>query len=365
MLINELTSYLESIAPLALQENYDNAGLLTGNLQTEISSVLISLDCTEAVVEEAIQKKCNIIISHHPIIFSGLKKITGSNMVERTVIKAIQNNIALYAIHTNLDNIANGVSYAIAEKLGLVNIKVLSPKKQLLRKLVTFCPVAAEENVRTALFQAGAGHIGNYDECSFGTQGSGSFRATENANPYVGEIGKRHNENEIRIETIFPSYMENKIIKALVKSHPYEEVAYDIYLLENEWKTVGSGVIGDLQNEMTEMEFFKEMKNKFTLPMIKHTEVLGKAVKKVAICGGSGIFTLKSAIREGANLLITADVKYHEFFNAENKIVIADIGHYESELCSKELIFGFIQKKFTNLAISYSNINTNPVFYFL
>lgn len=365
MIIKELTSYLESIAPLALQESYDNAGLITGNSKTEITGVLISLDCTENVIDEALQKNCNLIISHHPIIFGGLKKLTGSNMVERTVIKAIQNNIAIYAMHTNLDNVAHGVSYAIAEKLGLININVLAPKKHLLRKLVTFCPTEAAEKVRNALFQIGAGHIGNYDECSFNTEGSGSFRAAEGATPFVGEIGKRHYENEIRIETIFPAYLENEIIRTLTEVHPYEEVAYDIYNLENEWKSVGSGVICELPEPLSELEFLEELKSKLDLKLIKHTAILGRTVKKIAICGGSGIFALRNAIQEGADMLITADVKYHEFFNSENKIVIADIGHYESELCSVELIFGIIKKKNSNLAVSNTSVNTNPVYYFL
>src|SRR4051812_26428556 len=317
--IKEVTTYLESIAPLSLQESYDDAGLITGNENDEVTAVLVSLDCTEAVVEEAIKLNCNLIVSHHPIVFSGIKKLNGKNYVERTVIKAIKNDIAIYAIHTNLDNVQEGVNKRICDKLGLKNTRILSAKKGLLRKLVTFCPKANAEQIRSALFGAGAGRIGNYDEASFNAEGTGTFRGLEGTNPYVGEPGKQHHEAEIRIETIFPSYLEKRIITALLKAHPYEEVAYDIYSLENAHQQIGSGMVGELDQEMDEKSFLGILKAKMNTGSIRHTSLTGDKVKRVAVCGGSGSFLLNDAIRAEAQFFVTADFKYHQFFDADGK----------------------------------------------
>lgn len=364
MKIRELTHFLENISPLGYQESYDNAGLLVGNENEDIKNVLLCLDSTEEVVEEAIVKRCNLIIAHHPIIFSGLKKLNGKNYIERAVIKAIQHNIAIYAAHTNLDNIQNGVNAKFCEKLELTNCHILSPKNALLRKLVTFCPTAQAEKVRQSIFQAGAGVIGNYDECSFNVSGTGTFRASDKANPYIGKIGEQHQEQEERIETIFPVHFQEKILAALTKAHPYEEVAYDIYPLENQYKQVGSGMIGELKNEMEEMTFLKHLKTAMNTASVRYTKLLHKPIKKVAVCGGAGSFLLKDAVREGAQLFVTADFKYHQFFDAENKIVIADIGHYESEQFTKELFFELLNKRFSTFAIHLSRVNTNPINYF-
>lgn len=364
MKIRELTHFLENISPLHYQENYDNAGLLVGNENEDIKNVLLCLDSTEEVVEEAIVKRCNLIIAHHPIIFSGLKKLNGKNYIERAVIKAIQHNIAIYAAHTNLDNIQNGVNAKICEKLELTNCRILAPKNALLRKLVSFCPTAQAEKVRQAIFQAGAGVIGNYDECSFNVLGTGTFRASNKAKPYIGKIGEQHQENEERIETVFPVHLQEKILAALCKAHPYEEVAYDIYPLENQYQQVGSGMIGELKNEMDEMVFLKHLKIAMNTASVRYTKLLHKPIKRVAVCGGAGSFLLKDAIREGAQLFVTADFKYHQFFDAENKIVIADIGHYESEQFTKELFFELLNKRFSTFAIHLSRVNTNPINYF-
>ncbi len=361
--VKDITSFLESIAPLSYQESYDNSGLITGNGDMVVNGVLICLDSTEAVIEEAISNNFNLVIAHHPIVFSGLKKINGKNYVERTIIKAIKNDIAIYAIHTNLDNVRNGVNAMIAEKLGLVNTKILSPKSGLLKKLVTFVPVGQAENVRSALFQAGAGSIGNYDECSFNIPGLGTFRGNELSNPTLGKKGERHSENEIRIECIFENFKENAILKALFIAHPYEEVAYDLYPLTNELQTVGSGMIGELPDYQTETDFLKHLKSVMKAGVIRHTALLGKKLKKIAICGGSGSFLLNSAIHSGADMLITADFKYHQFFDSDGKIVIADIGHYESEQFTIELIKSLILKKFSTFAVRITEVNTNPVYY--
>jgi dinuclear metal center YbgI/SA1388 family protein len=365
MKLAQLTAYLESLAPLAYQEDYDNSGLIVGRPDMEVHQALISLDCTEAVVDEAIATDCQVIISHHPIVFKGLKKFNGKTYVERVVEKAIRNNIALYAIHTNLDNVMTGVNARICETLGISNARILVPKHNLLKKLVTYVPVAQAEQVRKALFHAGAGHIGDYSECSFNAEGIGTFKGGENSDPYVGEPGIRHHEDEMRIETVYPANLESKIIMALVLAHPYEEVAYDLYNLTNQHQEIGSGMIGELDMPMEEAEFLADVKQSMDAQVIRHTAFTGKQVKKVAVCGGSGGFLLKQAIAAGADVFITADYKYHEFFDAEGKILIADIGHFESEQFTQQLLFEIIQKKFVNFAIRLTKVNTNPVKYFI
>ncbi|MGN6803747.1 MAG: Nif3-like dinuclear metal center hexameric protein [Ginsengibacter sp.] len=365
MKIKDILQFLESIAPLSLQESYDNAGLIIGNSETECTGILTSLDVTEEVVEEAKRNNCNLIVAHHPIIFRGLKKLNGKNYVERTVISAIKKDVAIYAIHTNLDNVIEGVNQKIAQKLQLQNCKVLLPKEGTLEKLVTFAPVEKAEEVRNALFKAGAGSVGNYDECSFNVDGSGTFRAGEGSDPYVGEIGKRHIENESRVEVVFPSFLESKIIGALKAAHPYEEVAYYVQALRNTQDGVGSGLIGELPADVSETELLTLLKSAFHLSVIKHTPLLNKPIRKIALCGGAGSFLLSSAIAAGAQVYITGDVKYHEFFDADNRILIADIGHYESEQFTVELLTEFLQKKFSNFAVLKTEMNTNPVRYFI
>jgi dinuclear metal center YbgI/SA1388 family protein len=365
MQIKEITDYLESIAPLNYQESYDNAGLLTGDGEMECSGIITSLDITESVVKEAVQKKCNLIVGHHPIIFKGLKRLNGRNYVERTIIAAIKNDIAIYAIHTNLDNVIEGVNNKIAEKIGLQNCNILLPKEGTLQKLVTFSPTKSAEAVRNALFRAGAGAIGKYDECSFNSEGSGTFRASEGSNPFVGEIGERHRENEIRIEVIFPSLLQSRVIAALKEAHPYEEVAYYIHPLENVQQGVGSGLVGELNKAVSEEQLLTNLKLSFGIPAIKHTAFLGKQVTKIAVCGGSGIFLLPNAIAAGAQVYITADIKYHEYFDADGHILLADIGHYESEQFTIDLLTEFLQQKFPNFAVLKTEMNTNPVKYFL
>jgi len=362
--LQNITNFLESIAPLGLQESYDNAGLITGDINSEITTILVTLDVTEKVVEEAIQKKTQLIVAHHPIIFSGLKKITGKNYVERTIIKAIKNDIAIYAAHTNLDSVEGGVNRKICDKLGLENCKILQPASGQLKKLVTFIPVENADHVREAVFNAGAGNIGNYDSCGFVAEGLGSFRGNENANPFAGKKGEIHAEKEVRFETIFPGYLQGKIIDALLKSHPYEEVAFDIYSLENKFDKIGMGMIGTLSKPIAETLFLKQLKQTFNTGVIKHTALKGKPVEKVAVCGGSGSFLLNTATAAGADFFVSGDFKYHQFFDAENKIVIADIGHFESEQFTKELFYELLTKKFPTFAIHLSEVGTNPVFYF-
>ncbi len=362
--LKDITNFLESFAPLSLQESYDNAGLITGDVNSEITSLLIALDVNEQVVEEALDKKAQLIVAHHPLVFSGLKKLTGKNYVERTLIKAIKNDIAIYASHTNLDSVYQGVNRNICEKMGLQNCRILQPASGQLKKLVTFIPVEHLDRVREAVFNAGAGNIGNYDSCGFTTEGLGSFRGNEDSNPYTGTKGEIHTEKEIRFETIFPAYFQGKVIDALLKSHPYEEVAYDIYSLDNQFDKIGMGMIGALEKPLSEFEFLQFLKSTFHSGIIKHTTLRDKPVVTVAVCGGSGSFLLNKAISAGADFFVSGDFKYHQFFDAENKIVIADIGHFESEQFTKELFYELLTKKFPTFAVHLSEVVTNPVYYF-
>tara|TARA_B100001109_G_scaffold255867_1_gene261830 strand:+ start:8744 stop:9841 length:1098 start_codon:yes stop_codon:yes gene_type:complete len=361
--IKDVIKELELWAPPALQESYDNAQLIVGDANQVLEKVLLSLDCIEAVVDEAIELGCNLIVAHHPIVFSGLKSLTGKNYIERTIIKAIKNNIAIYAIHTNLDNVKTGVNFKIAEKLGLENVEILSPKKGLLEKLVFYCPAGNVDQVRESVFAAGAGKIGAYNSCSFNSNGIGTFKAGEQANPHVGEIGKMHREEEVCVETIVPIYLKSKVINALLMSHPYEEVAFDFYPLSNSWNEVGSGMIGELSEETDALAFLKSVKSKLNTPIIRHTKIVQNEISKVAICGGSGSFLLNDAKKKGAEIFITADYKYHQFFDAEDQIVIADVGHYESEQFTPELIKEYLQQNFPNFALYLSEVNTNPINY--
>jgi dinuclear metal center YbgI/SA1388 family protein len=359
--IKEVCQFLEQWAPLGYQEDYDNAGLLIGDESTEITGILISLDITEAIVEEAINKGANMIVAHHPIIFKGLKKITGANYVERTVLKAIKNNIALYASHTNLDHVNTGVNFHFANKLGLENIEILVPKANSILKLTVFTPVENTIALQTALANAGAGHIGNYDSCSFSSTGEGSYRPLPGAQPTIGSINTIEKVAESKLEVIFPEPLKNKILAAMYEASIYEEVAYYLERLLNYNQTVGAGAIGYLPKAMSETDFLNHVKKSMSLEMIKYTPFPTKPIHKVAICGGAGSFLLAKAKSAGADAFITADYKYHEFFDAEGQILIADIGHYESEVATKELFHFQLSKKFSNFAILLSEISTNPV----
>lgn len=364
MFIADVVSFLENLAHPSLQESYDNAGLITGYPAWECKGVLCTLDVTEEVVKEAMAKKCNMIVAHHPVIFRGLKRINGYNYVERTVIMAIKNDIAIYAIHTNLDNVLHGVSGKMASILGLQNTSVLAPKENMLRKLYTFAPRDKADQVRKALFAAGAGHIGNYSECSFNADGTGTFKAGEGTDPYVGQQGSQHQEPETKIEVIFPSYLESGILDALVKNHPYEEVAYDVVALTNRHVATGAGITGELPEPMEEKAFLEMLKSRFGLALIRHTPLTGRGIKRVALCGGAGSFLISNALRAKADIYITADMKYHEFFDADGRMVIADIGHYESEQFTMALLQEVLEEKFLTFAVLKTTVNTNPVQYF-
>lgn len=370
MKIKEILSILEEMAPLAYAEDFDNVGLLVGNTETEATGVLVCHDALETVIEEAMSKNCNLVVCFHPILFSGIKKITGKNYVERAILKAIKNDISIYAVHTALDNHQNGVNKIFCDALDLVNTKVLIPKPNFIQKLVTYTIPENVEKLRNALFEAGAGKIGNYEDCSFNSKGIGTYMGNENSNPEIGDRFEFVEANEIKIEVTFEKYLQSKILKALFKNHIYEEVAYEIYNTENTHQNIGLGMIGELKTEMHELEFLKMVKEKMSCGGIRHTNFLKKPIKKVAVLGGSGAFAIKNAIQAGADIYLTADLKYHNFYEAENKIILADIGHFESERYTKNYIIDYLTKKIANFAnslsldkIILSEINTNPVKY--
>ncbi|MFD2565186.1 Nif3-like dinuclear metal center hexameric protein [Aquimarina rubra] len=363
MQIKEVIQHLETLAPTNYAEDFDNVGLLVGDKNTIVTGILVTLDTLEVIVDEAIEKNCNLIVSFHPIVFKGIKKFNGTNYVERVVMKAIKNDIAIFAIHTALDNALHGVNDMMCEQLGLLNRKILIPQSGNIKKLVTFAPEKEADSLRSKLFEAGAGTIGNYDHCSFSSEGTGTFRASEKANPSIGEVGKTHHEKETQIQITYPKHQESKILKALFDNHSYEEVAYEITTLENKNQHIGMGMIGELPEEMNEITFLKYIKEVFKTGCVRHSALLGKPIKKVAVLGGSGSFAIKNAQAAGADVFITADLKYHQFYEAENKLILADIGHYESEQYTKNLIVSYLRKKISNFAIILSDKNTNPIQY--
>jgi len=363
MTVNEIAKVLEELAPLAQAEDFDNVGLLVGDPQMKVTGVLVTLDTLENVVDEAIEKNHNLIVSFHPIIFKGLKRLTGSNYVERVVLKAIANNIAIYSMHTALDNSKMGVNAKICEVLGLKHPEILIPRSKSIKKLTTYAPTADGESIKLALFNAGAGEIGKYSNCSYSLEGVGSFKAENGANPAIGKIGEVHYEKETQINVIYSFEKEKAILNALFDAHPYEEVAYEILTLENSNQDLGMGMIGNLDVEVDEKAFLQLVKERMNASVVRHSQLLGKKVKKVAVLGGSGAFSISAAKKSGADVLVTADLKYHDFYKAENQLVLADIGHFETEQFTKDLLVDYLTKKIPNFAVSLSESITNPIKY--
>lgn len=363
MRIKEITNYIEELAPLSYAEDFDNVGLLIGSYNSEVKGVLVTLDTLEETVDEAITKNCNLIISFHPIIFDGLKKINGNSYVERVAIKAIKNDIAIYATHTALDNSRKGVSAKMCEIIGLVNTKILIPKKGIIKKLTTYVPTKDADSLRSSLFEVGAGDIGNYDQCSFNTSGESTFKGNQNSNPILGKKGKLHKEKETQISLIFESKNETRILNKLFEIHPYDEVSYELLTTQNEHQDIGIGMIGELSQEMNEKDFLLYLKKTMKTDLIRYSEFINRKIKKVAVLGGSGSFAILNAKRAGADAYISADFKYHDFFKAEREILLADIGHYESEQFTKNLLVDYLTKKFSNFAIVLSQKSTNPIYY--
>lgn len=363
MKIGDIIQAIERVAPLALQENYDNAGWQVGNKHTEATGALLCIDVTEEVVDEAVTLGANLIISHHPLLFKGIKSFTGKNYIERAIIKAIQHDIAIYASHTNLDNAWNGVNFKMAEKLGLTNLSILMPQDGKLLKLVTYVPVSHADIVRTTLFSVGCGCIGDYDLCSYNTTGFGTFRAGEDSHPYRGVIGRMHQEEEIRVETVLPEYLKPTVIQALLKVHPYEEPAFDFVRIENQWIKAGSGVVGELLCPMDEMDFLQRTKTVFHTGCIKHSNLRNRRIRRVALCGGAGAFLIPQAIASDADAFITGEIKYHDYFGYDEHILLAEVGHYETEQYTKDIFCDIITKKFPTFAVHYTKVETNPINY--
>ena len=362
--IRDVVEALQSWAPSAYQESYDNARLICGDPDRIVTGVLCCLDSTEEVVKEAVELGCNLIVAHHPILFGSLKSLTGRNYVERTLLAAIRADVGIFAVHTNLDAIHSGVNARLADRLGLQNRRALEPKRELLLKLVTFAPHAQAESIRQAVFAAGAGVISDYDHCSFNVDGTGTFRGNEGTSPFVGKPGSEHHEPETRMEFIVPRHLESKVLRELMRVHPYQEVAYDLYPLLNEHPQVGHGLVGDLPEALAEPDFLDLLKDRLRTPCIRHSPLTGEPIKRVAICGGAGIFLISNALQAKAQAFVTADVKYHQFFDAEGRILLADVGHYESEQFTAGLIAEFLSQKFDNFALRLTSIVTNPVNYY-
>ena len=370
MIIQDIINHLHDLAPLVYAEDFDNVGLLVGDKNQKVTGILVTLDTIESVVDEAIEKDCNLIVSFHPIIFKGLKKITGKSYVERVVIKAIKHDIAIFAIHTALDNAFQGVNSIICDQLKLKNKQILIPQKGSIKKLTTYVPNENVDHVRQALFDVGAGNIGNYDNCSFNTDGIGTFKGNNASNPVVGERGELSKESEIQLNITFQKHLESKILRTLFKVHPYEEVAFEVITLENSNQHIGMGMLGELEHEIAELDFLKFVKDKMKSAVVRHSTLFNKSIKKVAVLGGSGAFAIGEAKSAGADILVTSDLKYHDFFSAEKDIIVADIGHYESEQYTKNFLVDYLSKKITNFATAFelgriilSNTNTNPVKY--
>jgi dinuclear metal center YbgI/SA1388 family protein len=364
VIVQEVLSYLGQLAPFSSQESYDNSGLQVGSPMSEVKGILVCLDCTEDVVEEAVAKGCNLIVSHHPLIFKGVKSLSGKTYVERTLIACIQNNLNLIAVHTNLDNSISGVNAEISKRIGLVNTRILQPKENVIFKLEVFVPKQHLNQLKSALFLAGVGTIGNYEECGFFAEGTGTFKPKIGATPTIGEINQLSHVEEVKAEFIFSKHLQSQVLSAMFANHPYEEVAYNIIPLVNHNQTEGAGMIGELTVPMDEEIFLQRIKEIFGCQLVRHTRLLGKKIKTVAVCGGSGSFLINLAKQNRADIFITADFKYHEFFDSEGQIVIADIGHYESEQFTSHLIIELLKKKFTNFAVHLTGINTNPINYF-
>ena len=364
MIIKDIINALEELAPLAYAESFDNVGLLVGDKENPVTGVLVTLDTIEAVVDEAIEKNCNLIVSFHPIVFSGIKKFNNQDYVNKVIIKAIKHDIAIYAVHTALDQVHGGVNDMICKKLGLKNNSILIPKKNHIKKLTTYVPAKDAESLRLALFNAGGGNIGNYSNCSFNSIGTGSYQGNEYSNPVIGKKGTTHYEQETQIHITYESHLEGNLLKALFATHPYEEVAYEITTLDNKHQQIGMGMIGELEHELSEKEFLSFLKTTMNTECIRHSSFLGKPIKRIAVLGGSGSFAIENAKRANADVFITADLKYHQFYQAEKSILLCDIGHYESEQYTKNLLVEYLTKKFLNFAIILSDINTNPINYF-
>ncbi|MFN7279524.1 MAG: Nif3-like dinuclear metal center hexameric protein [bacterium] len=363
MTIGEIINMLETVAPPSLQESWDNSGLLTGRSTTDCSGVLLALDVTDAVLSEAVSRGCNLVVAHHPMIFRGLKRIDEDEPTGRLTAFAIRHDLAVYAMHTNLDNIIGGVNGVLADRFGLTDRRVLQPMNGQLMKLVCMIPEGHLEAVSRAVFEAGAGRIGDYEDCGFTTSGIGTFTPMSGANPFIGAEGRPETVREHRFEVILPAWRQRPVLAAMRSAHPYEEVAFDLVKLENEWSGVGSGIIGRLPAPMTEAAFLEHVKAVTGLPVLRHSRLTGRPIQTLALCGGAGAFLIRRAVGVRADAYLTGDLKYHDFFEPDGRLLLADIGHYESEHSAVDLLYNILTKKNHTFAVLKSETDTNPVNY--
>lgn len=363
MKILDVIKYLDQLIPAGYQESYDNCGLQVGDTSAEITGALISLDLTEAVVDEAVETRSNLIVTHHPFIFGGLKHIDADSPAGRIIYKLIRNGIAVYSAHTSLDKLSNGVSAQLAKRLGLCNLRILAPDSDSLKQLVVYCPKEQSQQLKDALYAAGAGNIGNYRHCSYSVNGTGTFEPLQGANPFVGTVGSETYTSEERIEMVYPKAFENKIVSALKANHPYETPAYSLIPLSNANPDVGLGIVGELPEDVEIETFIETVKQTVGIPVVRHSELCRKKVRTVALCGGAGAEFIGTAVAQNADIYLTSDIKYHDFQKATGHIVLADIGHYESEQFAKEFFYDKLSEKFRIFAIRIAKTETNFVGY--
>ena len=364
MIIEELTTFIEDKFPLSQQESYDNCGLIVGDPKKTVKKVLLALDCTEQVIKEAKLKKADVIITHHPLMFSSINKLTANDYEGSLIIKLIKSDIALYAVHTNLDNSINGINKYLALKLGLKNLQILVGKEKTFKKIITFVPKAYSQKVITALSAAKAGNIGLYSHCAFVTEGSGCFKPEKGAKPFLGELSKINQVEEVKLEMVFASENQKMIENSLKKAHPYEQPAFDIIELANPNPDIGAGIYGDLPAQINTAEFLKLVKTKLNLSYIRQSNSAKKFISKVAICSGAGFFVFEQAKRLNVDALVTSEIKHHEFLAAENNILLCDIDHHEGEIAAVNILDQILQKlENIDTLISKHNLSPAQIFF--
>jgi dinuclear metal center YbgI/SA1388 family protein len=365
--VAEIAAALEAWAPPASKLDYDNVGLQVGDARREAASVLVALDLTAAVVEEARETGADLVVTHHPLLFRPLKKLTADDPAGALALRLAEHGIAYYAIHTNLDAAPGGVSFALAGRLGLEGIRFLEPSEESLVKLVTFAPAAHAEAVRRAMAEAGAGHIGDYEACAFTIRGTGHFRPGERANPFIGEAGGAEEAvEEVRIEAEVMRWDLGRVVRAMKAAHPYEEVAYDVYPVEQPATRVGFGAVGFLQAPTTLEAFLAVVAARLDAAALRYSGDPAMPVRTVAVCGGAGASLIPRALAAGADAFVTADVTYHRFFeplDAEGRprMALVDAGHYETEALTEPLLVDWLAHHFPDLAVRKTRHRTSPM----
>ncbi len=359
---SELMKFMEEFAPVNLAEDYDNVGLLIGSRNQEIKKVLVCLDVTTKVVEEAVEKKVNLIVSHHPIIFKGLKRIVEEDPKGRLLYKLIRNGIGVYSAHTNMDFTHGGINDTLANLLGLSNIRNLKKHKEdRFFKIVVFVPEQNTDTVREAMCSAGAGWVGDYSDCTFMVKGTGTFKPLEGTNPYIGSKGNLEKVEEYRLETIVPQKKLKKVVNAMIEAHPYEEVAYDVYPMELSLKEYGFGKVGSLVETQKLDKFISTVKEKLNVKSVRVIGSVKKEIRNVAVfCGSFDTDVINSM--NGVDVLVTGDMKYHDALDAaEMGLCIIDAGHYSTERIMVPRLAWILSQRFASVDIETSILEENPI----